>query len=289
MQATVFGGSGFLGSHVCDSLTLKGFKVIIFDKKKSPWIKKNQKMIIGDINDNQKLVKSIKGSSIVYNFAGLADIDESKDNPIETVKQNILGNSRIIEESINQKVKRFVLASSMYVYSKEGSFYRCSKKSCEMYLEEYAKLYGLKYTILRYGSLYGPRSNIKNGLYSFIFNSMKKNKLFYEGNLNAIREYIHVLDAANLSVSILDKKYENKKIILTGNQNIKMNDLMKMIGEILGLKNKKIYTNQNKKVTHYDITPYSFDEDLCFKLNSKMNIDLGQGILKLIKEIKENV
>merc|ERR1711966_614161 len=121
---------------------------------------------------------SIKGSSIVYNFAGLADIDESKDNPIETVKQNILGNSRIIEESINQKVKRFVLASSMYVYSKEGSFYRCSKKSCEMYLEEYAKLYGLKYTILRYGTLYGPRSNIKNGLYSFIFNSMKKNKLF---------------------------------------------------------------------------------------------------------------
>ena len=63
---------------------------------------------------------------------------------------------------------------------------------------------------------------------------------------------------------------------------------MKMIGEILGLKNKKIYSSKNRNVTHYDITPYSFDEDLCFKLNSKMNIDLGQGILKLIKEIKEN-
>lgn len=289
MQVTVFGGSGFLGSHVCDHLSYKGFKVIIFDKKKSPWLKKNQKMIVGDINDINSLKNSIKGSSVVYNFAGIADIDDSKNDPIETIKLNILGNSRIIEEVINQKIKRFVLASSMYVYSNEGSFYRCSKKSCEMYLEEYAKLYNLKYTILRYGSLYGPRSNIKNGLYSFIFNSIKKKKLYFNGNLNAIREYIHVLDAASLSVKILDKKYENKKIILTGNQNIKMNDLMKMIGEILNLKNKTIYTSRNKKKTHYDITPYSFDEDLCFKLNSKMNIDLGQGILKLIKEIKDNV
>ena len=113
----------------------------------------------------------------------------------------------------------------MYVYSKEGSFYRCSKKSSEMYLEEYSKLTRLKYTILRYGSLYGPRSNIKNGLYRFIYNSIKKNKLIYEGNLSAIREYIHVLDAADLSVKILDKKYMNKKIILTGNQNIKMMEL----------------------------------------------------------------
>ena len=287
MQITVFGGSGFLGSHVCDKLSLKGFKVIVFDKKKSPWLKKNQKMVMGDINDIQALKKSIQGSSVVYNFAGLADIDESKNNPIETIKQNILGNSKIIEEAVKQKIKRFVLASSMYVYSKEGSFYRCSKKSSEMYLEEYSKLTGLKYTILRYGSLYGPRSNIKNGLYRFIYNSIKKNKLIYEGNLSAIREYIHVLDAADLSVKILDKKYMNKKIILTGNQNIKMMDLMKMIGEILGLKNKKIYSSKNRNVTHYDITPYSFDEDLCFKLNTKMNIDLGQGILKLIKEIKK--
>ena len=43
MQVTVFGGSGFLGSHVCDHLSYKGFKVIIFDKKKSPWLKKIKK------------------------------------------------------------------------------------------------------------------------------------------------------------------------------------------------------------------------------------------------------
>ena len=54
-------------------------------------------MIIGDINDNQAIKKSIQGSSIVYNFAGLADIDDSKNNPIETIKQNILEIQKLLK------------------------------------------------------------------------------------------------------------------------------------------------------------------------------------------------
>ena len=107
MQATVFGGSGFLGSHVCDALSQNGFIVKIFDKKKSFWVKKNQKMIVGDINDQVSIKKAIQGSEIVYNFAGIADIDECKIKPIETIQQNILGNAKIIEESIKNKVKRY--------------------------------------------------------------------------------------------------------------------------------------------------------------------------------------
>ena len=67
----------------------------------------------------------------------------------------------------------------------------------------------------------------------------------------------------------------------------KMSDLMLMVGEILNLRNKKIYFSKNKRITHYDITPYAFDDDLTYKLNSKLNIDLGQGILNLIKDIKK--
>ena len=48
-KIVVFGGSGFLGSHVADELSRSGHKVIIFDKKKSKWIRPGQKMCIGDI------------------------------------------------------------------------------------------------------------------------------------------------------------------------------------------------------------------------------------------------
>ena len=51
MKVLILGGSGFLGSYVADELSRKGHKVIIFDKKKSRWLQRKQKMIIGDIQN----------------------------------------------------------------------------------------------------------------------------------------------------------------------------------------------------------------------------------------------
>ena len=90
MKITVIGGSGFLGSYVADILSEQNHKVVIFDKIKSPWLRKNQKIIIGNILDFKKLETAISGSDIVYNFAALADIDDALKNPIESVKTNIL-------------------------------------------------------------------------------------------------------------------------------------------------------------------------------------------------------
>ena len=73
-KVVVIGGSGFLGSHVCDSLTSSGYDVTIFDKAESPWMNPNQNLIIGDILSFDDLSKAIEGSDYVYNFAGIADI-----------------------------------------------------------------------------------------------------------------------------------------------------------------------------------------------------------------------
>ena len=116
MQATVFGGSGFLGSHVCDALSQNGFIVKIFDKKKSFWVKKNQKMIVGDINDQVSIKKAIQGSEIVYNFAGIADIDECKIKPIETIQQNILGNAKRRSSRRRRRSRRRKTAKKKYTY-----------------------------------------------------------------------------------------------------------------------------------------------------------------------------
>ena len=110
MKITVFGGAGFLGSHVCDKLSNNGNEVTIFDIRESSYIRDNQKMIVGDILNASLVANAIEGAEAVFNFAGIADITEASEKAIETVKNNILGNAIILDASVKQKVKRYVFA-----------------------------------------------------------------------------------------------------------------------------------------------------------------------------------
>ena len=120
MKIIVTGGSGFLGSHVADELSKKGHEVTIFDKKKSKWIRSDQKMYIGDILNVKDLENVIKGADALFHYAALADIDEALKKPIETANINISGTVLALEFSYKYKIKRFVHASTIYVNSKDS-------------------------------------------------------------------------------------------------------------------------------------------------------------------------
>ena len=87
--ACVFGGSGFLGSHVSDRLTRSGFKVRIFDGCVSSWVAEGQDMIVGDILCPESVSQAVKNANVVYNFAALADLNEGMTRPVETIRVNI--------------------------------------------------------------------------------------------------------------------------------------------------------------------------------------------------------
>lgn len=284
MKAVVIGGSGFLGSHVADALTKNNYNVTIFDVNPSKFIQDGQKMLCGDILDEEEVAKACKGADVVYNFAGVADIDEASKKPIETIKYNILGNTIILEACRKNNVKRYVFASSVYVYSKAGSFYRSSKQACELIIENYNEVYGLPYTILRYGSLYGPRADERNYIYRIIKQAITDGKIVSFGKGEDLREYIHVEDAAQCSVEILTKEFENEYIILTGTQPMRRKDLLVMINEMLGNK-IKIEFSSTKSSLHYEITPYSFHPKVAKKYVRNNYLDMGQGILECIKDI----
>jgi UDP-glucose 4-epimerase len=283
-KAVVFGGSGFLGSHVADQLTERGFDVTIYDLQLSPYLKENQKMVIGDTLDQEKIFKTIEGASFVYNFSGVADIDECTKDVLAAVKCNILGQTMILEQSKLQKVKRVIYASSVYVYGRHGSFYKITKQTSEHLIEEYKEKFGLDYTILRYGSLYGPRAQAWNGVYRYILQAIREGTIDYPGTGEEKREYINVLDAARLSVGILDPKYKNKCMIITGNYVLTSKELLTMINEILGDKVEIKFTNKTL-FHHYNITPYSFTPKLGEKITPNPSLDMGEGILRQIEEI----
>lgn len=287
MKIVVFGGSGFLGSHVCDKLTESGHDVVIFDLKKSAWCSSNQTMCIGDILDEKSVNDVIQDADYVFNFAGIADLDTAMNRPVDTVQANILGNAIILDACYKAGVKRYFFASSVYVYSRSGGFYRCSKQACELYIENYQQFYGLDYTILRFGSLYGPRSDETNPIYRFIKQALIDKKIIYGGKPDTMREYIHVEDAAQACIEILKPEYINEVVTLTGHQSMRVYDLMHTIQEILGGDVELEFLDETHS-GHYEITPYSYMPKLAKKYAAPLHIDMGQGIIQLMEDFNKN-
>jgi UDP-glucose 4-epimerase len=287
MRVAVFGGAGFLGSHVADHLTEQGHQVVIVDRKESACLREGQISIIGDITDQDVVTAAVKDCEVAYNFAGIADLDEAKVDPLATVRNNILGNTVLLEACCKNGVKRFVFASTLYVYSKAGSFYRSSKQACELLIENYQEVYGLDYTILRYGSLYGPRATETNWIYKVLKQALTEAKITRHGDGEEIRDYIHVYDAARLSVEALAENYRNQHVIIAGNRPLKIKDLLVMIKEIFDNKIELEFLAVDSS-EHYEITPYTFRPKLAKRIQSQHYVDLGQGILDLMQDVYKN-
>lgn len=281
----MLGGAGFLGLHVADQLSDAGYSVRIYDRCVSKWLRHDQQMIIGDVLDLESLHKAVAGSDVVYNFAAIADLNSALDKPLQTAQVNVLGTVNALEASRTNAVKRFVCASTVYVYSREGGFYRCSKQAAEHYVEEYQRVYGLDFTILRYGSLYGPRSDETNGLRQMVHNALIKGSISYEGDPESVREYIHVDDAARASVFALGEEFRNESVVLTGHQPMKVLELLKMLAEIMGMPGAVDFRNENY-AGHYVRTPYAYQPKLGRKYAPALHVDLGQGLLQLIEEVR---
>ncbi len=282
-RALVTGGSGFLGSFVADALVAAGHEVVVFDRTASPYLTQGQTMFDGDVRDLEALTEAAKGCSAVFHLAAAADLDEAGDSPVETAETNVVGTVHALEAARQAGAERFVLASTVYVYSRAGGFYRCSKQACEAYTEEYQRRYGLEYTILRYGSLYGPRADRSNGVHRLLKAAFQEGAIAHAGTPDDARDYIHVEDAARLSVRALEPQFANQALTLSGPHPLRLRDLFTMFSEILGRDLSIDYTEPSEE--HYRMTPYSFSPKVGRKLTSDCYVDMGQGLLQMLDEI----
>jgi UDP-glucose 4-epimerase len=280
----VYGAGGFLGSHVANNLTQRGYHVRHFDLAPSGFAYPEDEVIVGDIMDSDAVLEAARDASAIYNFAAVADIDEAHDKPLKTAEVNILGNLHTLEAARAVGARRFVFASSIYVFSDSGSFYRASKQASEDFVQTYHKRYGIEYTILRYGSLYGRRADNHNGIYRMLREALEHGSITYRGNPEAMREYIHVDDAARMSVQALEPAFANRHLVLTGQEKLRILDVMRMINEILG-GDIDLRFEEADQLSHYGMTPYTFQPTPGRKVVMNEYVDLGQGLLDCLNEL----
>jgi len=230
------------------------------------------------------LYNELKGHKIIFNFASIADIGECSKDPKKSLETNIIGLVNLLNICKKIKIKKFIYSSSVYVNSDKGGFYRISKKAAEEIIDEYAAEFKeCKFLTLRYGSLYGKNAQDWNSISKYIKEIIKNKKINFRGSKNDIREYIHIEDAARVTVDLSLEVKTNKKYMLTGNQSIRGYELISLIKEISGINAKVSYKNMRKK-DHYSVTPYRIMSNKITKITLNETIDLGEGI----KEVFEN-
>ena len=287
LQIMVTGGSGFLGSHIVDALIDEGHEVTVLDIKSSRFLKPGAKMVLVDILDFDAVMKVMKECDVVYHMAALADLDEAYEKPLETMQINLMGTANVLEAARHAGIKRIIFGSTIYVYSRTGSFYRVSKQACELLMEAYYERYGLGYTILRFGTLYGTRANSTNSVYRLLKEALTTRKINFKGSGEETREYIHVKDAARICTKMLEEQYEGQSLILTGPHRIQLNELLNMINEIMNFSiDLKIEAKQSD--SHYIETPYSYNPRVGRKIVMNTYCDIGQGLLEMLEEMDEN-
>ena len=286
MKVLILGGSGYLGKYLTRESIDRGYDTTVFDVNSIDGVS----FIEGDILSKSGVFSAVEGMDIVYNLSAMADIDECMDNPVKCVECNILGNVNVMEACVKHNVKQFIFASSVYAGGNQGGFYASSKKSSEMLIKDYNKHYGLQYTILRYGTLFGSGAPTTNSITKYLTEAIQNKEINYTGDGSEVRELIHVEDASSLSFDVLENEYKNKTIALVGNHRIKIRDLFMMIKEMLH-NDIEIKYNENLSVgrseSHYKISPHRYERDNVYKLLKSFNRELGDSLIEIMGEIDD--
>lgn len=285
-RVAVLGGGGFVGSHTADALSEAGYLVRVVDQQPSRYLRGDQEMTVCDITDREQVLAALDGCRYVYHFAGIADIGDCARDPRKTAEVNVLGTVNVLDAAVASGCERFVFASTVYVYSGHGAFYRASKQSAEAFIQTYQEQYGLDYTVLRYGTLYGRRADRRNRIHQLLRQGLETGEIKYQGSGEAVREFIHVRDAARMSVKVLDPQYANRHLVLTGQEKLRIQDLLLMIREMMNERVEVDWAN-GEPTGHYHLTPYSFMPQIGHKLVPEDYIDLGQGLMDTMGELLE--
>lgn len=279
----VTGGSGFIGSNIVNLLERKNFNVTVLDKIKPK--NRNIKFVKTDLSNLKILKKVTKKIDCIYHLAGVSDINKVKKMPGETIRDNVLCTSNLLEASRINKVKRFIFASSIYANSSRGNLYTSSKIAAENIIKNYFTLFKLRYTILRYATVYGTNNRGADVISIFLKKASKNQNIFVHSNGRQTRDFIHAEDLAECSLKVLKKKYENKTLIIGNRKKIKILYVAKLIKKLANSKSKIIINKKSKREDDFNLEEIKTIPKKMY-LVFKSKYLLKQGITNFLKENK---
>ena len=300
----VTGGTGFIGSNICELLISKNHNVKIFDNNfrgnisKIKKIKKKIKFIKGDIRNKELLNKSLKNTDAVIHLAYINGTKYFYTKPVLIIDIAVKGIINVIEACIKNKVKELYLASSSEVYQTPNKIptdeneplkipdifnprysYGGGKILTELMGINYGRKYFKKLIIFRPHNVYGANMGKEHVIPEFInrFKSLRGKNFKIQGTGNEIRSFIYIEDFLQAFNLILEKGKHLNIYNIGTSEKIKIKDLAYKLSKILKKKITLKKISLAKGGTKIRVPNINKIKKLGFK--SKFNLDKGLKII----------
>jgi UDP-glucose 4-epimerase len=306
MKILITGGAGFIASNIADRYLESGHEVVIVDnlvtgqRENIPAAAKFYEMDICE--EAIKNVFEMERPDIVNHHAAQLDVRKSVADPIYDANINILGSINLLQNCIKFGVNKFIFASTGgAIYGEQDYFpadenhstrpispYGITKLTTEKYLHFYNLVHGLKYTVLRYANVYGPRQNPHGeaGVVAIFSKKMLKNEQpIINGGGKQTRDYVFVGDVVNANELALtggDNKIYN---IGTGIES-DVNELFHKIAQFVDHPVEEVHGPGQPGEQLRSVLDYSFIKK---ELGWEPAVDLEAGLKKTVEFFRERV
>lgn len=279
----IYGGAGFIGSHIADDLIKNNIKVTVFDKqnattKNVDHILNKINFIEGDFVNKVDIKKSLKNMDYVVHLVSSTLPANSNLNPNYDVESNLLSTLNLLEESSRQNVKKIIFVSSggtVYGIPKSipikenhptdpNCSYGIVKLTIEKYLELYKSLKGLDFKILRFANPFGERQNplLPQGLIIHLLYNIKLGKpIEIWGNGDIVRDYFYIKDGAKAIFKSIKDNSENNIYNISSGKGYSINQILNKFKKVLKLDFRVKYLESRK----FDVPVNILDNSLAKK------------------------
>ena len=281
MKYLITGGAGFIGSHLCESLILRGDQVVVLDNLSTGSdinlgaISKKINLVVGDILDRELVDKLVAQSDYVVHLAAALGVLNIVNEPLQSLKTNLQG-TEVVLEACNKYNKPVLIASTSEIYGKNEKVplseeddriighplkSRWSYSEAKAVDESLAYFYYLEnhlpIRIVRFFNTVGPRQVGHYGMVvpRFVSSALSNDPLQVYGSGEQVRCFCHVSDAVKALIQVIDSDKAVGEVFNIGNnQQISIFELAKKVIQITGSK------SEITKIPYSEAYPEGFED-----------------------------
>ncbi len=268
MKALVTGCAGFIGSHLAGRLLEEGYKVVGIDCFAPYYPRENIEENIAGILKQKQFefieadilgLKEFPQVDYVFHQAAQPGVRGSWGDKFEIyVRNNILATQKLLEFYKGEKLTKFIYASSSSIYGdaelplkesaapKPISPYGVTKLAGENLCYLYHKSYGMPIISLRYFTVYGPRQRPDMAIHKMVSAILNGEEFAIFGDGNQTRDFTYIDDVTEANILAARSEIQGKVFNIGGGSRISVNDLIKLISNLLNKEAKITYVEDQK-------------------------------------------